>query len=297
MRSLRFAAPALLASAALVLTGCVNNEVAAPSASGSSAVVTRDAAAAKLLPAAVVKSGKLVIGIDATYAPNEFKDANGQAIGWEVELADALGAKLGLTTSYQLAKFDNIIPSITGGKYDVGVSSFFDTREREKQVDMIDYFTAGIQWATLAGKTLDPATACGITLAVQNGTTEALDDGPAKSKACTDAGKSPISLLGYDTQDDATAAVALGRADAMSADSPVTQYAVKLSKGKLVVSGSVYSVFLYGLPIAKNNGTLGKALQAALTSLKQDGTYSAILTKWGVEKGAIDTITVNGAKD
>ena len=296
MRLIRIAAPvAFVAAAALLLTGCVNNSVATPASTSSSAAVTKDDAAAKLVPASIVKAGKLVIGVDATYAPNEFKDANGKAIGWEIELADAMAAKLGLTTSYQIAKFDNIIPSITGAKYDLGVSSFFDTQEREKQVDLVDYYTAGIQWATLAGKTVDPNAACGIKLAVQNGTTEALDDGPAKSKACTDAGKPAISLLGFDTQDDATAAVALGRADAMSADSPVTQYAVKQSKGKLAVSGEVYSTFLYGMPIAKDNGTLGKALQAALTALQKDGTYTAILTKWGVEKGAVDTITINGA--
>ena len=298
MRFTRFAAPAaLLAAAALVLSGCVNNEVASPSATGGTSVAAKDDAAAKLLPEKIAQAGKLVIGTDATYAPNEFKDANGKAIGWEIELADAMAAKLGLTTEYQLAKFDNIIPSITGGKYDLGLSSFFDTKERQKQVDMIDYYTAGIQWAAPAGKKVDPATACGITLAVQNGTTEALDDGPAKSKICTDAGKGEISLLGYDAQDDATAAVSLGRADAMSADSPVTQYAVKQSKGKLELSGDVYSVFLYGMPIAKDNGTLGEALAAALTSLQKDGTYTAILTKWGVEQGAIAAITINGAKD
>ena len=299
MKAIRLAPVAVFAAAALILTGCVNNSVPTPADTGgaSSAAVAKDDAAAKLLPADIVSSGKLVLGTDATYAPNEFKDANGKPIGWEIELADAMAAKLGLTTEYQLAKFDNIIPSITGGKYDAGLSSFFDTKERQKQVDMIDYFTAGIQWAAPVGKTVDPDNACGLKLAVQNGTTEALDDGPAKSKACVDAGKAAIQLLGYDTQDDATAAVALGRADAMSADSPVTQYAVSKSSGKLETAGKVYSVFLYGMPIAKDRGTLGEALAAALTSLIDDGTYKAILSKWGVEQGGLDKITLNGAKE
>ncbi|TPW74548.1 ABC transporter substrate-binding protein [Schumannella soli] len=286
---------ALAAVTALTLSGCVNNETDTPAASGGASDVKKDEAAAKLLPADIVESGTLTLGTDATYAPNEFKDADGNPIGWEIELADAMAGKLGLKTKYQVAKFDNIIPGITGGKYDVGLSSFFDTQERQKQVDMIDYYQAGIQWATPAGKTVDPDNACGITLAVQNGTTEALDDGPAKSKACTDAGKAEIKLLGYDTQDDATAAVTLGRADALSADSPVTLYAVKQSKGKLEVSGDPYSVFLYGMPIAKDRGTLGQALQAALQSLQDDGTYAKILKKWGVEDGAIDKIDINGA--
>lgn len=301
MKLARLAPIALLASAALLLSGCVNNAPATPAgsaaASGGAASVTKDDAAAAKLPEEIVSAGKLVIGTDATYAPNEFKDAAGNPVGWEIELADAMAAKLGLTTEYNIAKFDNIIPSITGGKYDVGLSSFFDTKERQQQVDMIDYYTAGIQWAALAGKTIDPDDACGLKLAVQNGTTEALDDGPAKSDACVAAGKEPIQLLGYDTQDDATAAVTLGRADAMSADSPVTQYAVAQSGGKLETQGDVYSVFLYGMPIAKDRGTLGEALQAALQSLMEDGTYTAILEKWGVEQGAIDAIDINGATE
>jgi len=299
MKLIHLAPVAIAASVALMLTGCVNNAPTAttPSSSASAAAVTKDDAAAALLPEDVAASGKLVMGTDATYAPNEFKDADGNPIGWEIELADAMAAKLGLTSEYQVAKFDNIIPSITGGKYNLGLSSFFDTVERQKQVDMIDYYTAGIQWASLKGANVDPENACGITLAVQNGTTEALDDGPAKSDACVAAGKEPIELLGYDTQDDATAAVTLGRADAMSADSPVTQYAVAQSGGKLETSGDVYSIFLYGMPIAKDNGTMGEAIQAALQSLMDDGTYTAILTKWGVEQGAIDSITINGATE
>jgi polar amino acid transport system substrate-binding protein len=299
MRTNRFLLPAALVAASLTLAGCVNNEVAAPESTspGTAAGGEVDQAAADLLPDDIVEAGVLQIGTDATYAPNEFKDADGNPIGWEIELADAMAAKLGLTTEYNIAKFDNIIPSITGGKYDVGLSSFFDTVERQQQVDMVDYYTAGIQWAVPAGKPVDPDDACGLKVAVQNGTTQALDDVPAKSKACEDAGKPAIEILGYDTQDDATAAVALGRADAMTADSPVIQYAVKQSDGKLELSGDIYSIFLYGMPIEKDREGLGEAMQAALTALQEDGTYTEILEKWGVEAGAIDEITINGATE
>src|SRR3954452_1205057 len=298
MRSPQLLLPAALVAAALALSGCVNNEVAAPDSGGSSAPAAQvDKKAAALLPDDIAKAGVLQLGTDATYAPNEFKDASGNPIGWEVELADEMAARLGLKTKYNIAKFDNIIPSITGGKYDVGLSSFFDTKERQQQVDMVDYFTAGIQWATPAGKTVDPDNACGLKVAVQNGTTEALDDVPAKSKACTDAGKPAIDILGYDTQDDATAALTLGRVDAMSADSPVIQYAVAQSDGKLELAGDVYSVFLYGMPIQKDRGTFAEALQASLQSIMDDGTYAKILKKWSVEAGAIDAIDINGATE
>jgi polar amino acid transport system substrate-binding protein len=288
---------ALLASAAVLLTGCVDNSASSQSGPSSSAVASgeQDKAAVALLPDSVKSSGHLTIGTDATYAPNEYKDAEGKPTGWEIELADAMAARLGLTTKYEIAKFDNILPGILGGKYDLGLSSFFDTKEREKQVDMVDYYTAGIQWATPAGKPIDPDNACGMKVAAQNGTTQALEDLPAKSTACTDAGKPAIDILGFDTQDEASSNVILGRAHAMTADSPVVQYAVKQSAGKLELAGDVYDVFFYGMPVAKGDDSVAKALQASLQSLMDDGTYGSILAKWGVEPGAIDKIGINQA--
>ena len=288
------AAPAASSAAAPAASSAAASTAASAAASGASAAAS-GADPKSLVPPDVASAGKIVIGTDATYPPNEYKDPDGNPIGWEIELADAMAAKLGLKTEYVLAKFDNILPGLIGGKYQAGLSSFFDTKEREKQVDMVNYYTAGIEWAAKAGNNIDPNNACGKTLAVQNGTTEALDDAPAKSKACTDAGKPEINILGYDTQDEATAAVLLGRADALSADSPVTEYAVKQSNGKLQTVGDVYDVFLYGIPVQKGS-SLGPALQAALKQLQADGTYASILSKWGVDGGSINDMTINGAQ-
>jgi polar amino acid transport system substrate-binding protein len=211
-----------------------------------------------------------------------------------VELADAMAAKLGVKTEYQASSFDKIIPSITGGTYDIGVSSFTDNVEREKAVDFVNYFTAGVQWAQPIGKTVDPANACGLTVSVQATTYEETDELPAKSKKCTDAGKKAINILKFDKQDDATTAVATGRADAMSADSPITLYAISKLKDKIEPAGESFEDAPYGIAVKKNSD-LTKALQAALQSMVDDGSYMKILEKWGVENGAIDKITINAA--
>src|SRR5664280_2302092 len=122
----RHALPVLTAVAALVLTGCADNTKAVAGGSSTS-VVKKDAAAAALLPANVATSGRLVIGTSPNYAPNEFKDNAGKPIGWAIEVGDAIAAKLGLKAEYQVARFENIIPGIVGGKVDVGESSFTDT--------------------------------------------------------------------------------------------------------------------------------------------------------------------------
>ncbi|GIT80464.1 ABC transporter substrate-binding protein [Leifsonia sp. LS1] len=289
---------ALAAVAALALTGCVDNST--PSSSGTSTSsaaaidVKKDDALAASLPEKIKSAGKLVVGMDNTYPPNEYKDDAGQPVGWEVDLTNAIASKLGVKVEFAIAKFDNIIPSVAGGKDDFGMSSFTDTTEREQQVDFVNYYTAGISWASAKGKTVDPDNACGLKVAVQSTTVEDTEEVPAKSKACTDAGKDAIQILRYDTQDDATNAVILGKADALSADSPVTAYAISKTDGKLQAAGKAFEVAPYGLPVAKGSA-LTPVLQKTVQALIDDGTYGKILDKWGVSDGAVTTAEVNAA--
>jgi polar amino acid transport system substrate-binding protein len=283
--------PAACAVVALSLTGCVNNASSTPSPSAN-ASVSVDPAAAALLPEAIAQSGKLAIATDASYAPNEFKDADGKAIGWEIELVNAIAAKLGLTAEVNQASFDNIIPSVVGGKFALGISSFTDTVEREQQVDFVNYFAAGNLWATAAGVSVDPDNACGLTVAAMTGGTQITEELPARSAECVAEGKDPIEILQFDDNAAATNAAALGKADAVSADSPVTLYAVAQSGGKLVVAGTTFDSAPYGIVLAKDSG-LAPAVQAALQSLMDDGTYEAILNAWGVADGRIAAATLN----
>ncbi|WP_166878652.1 ABC transporter substrate-binding protein [Salinibacterium sp. ZJ450] len=287
---------AVMAVIALTLAGCANTTpTEEPAGSpGAGVDVEVDQAAADLLPADIADAGKLVIGIDPNYAPNEYKDDAGNPIGWAVELTNAMAAKLGVTTDYRPSGFDKIIPSITGGSYDVGMSSFTDNEEREKVVDFVNYYEAGIQWAQQIGKSVDPANACGLTVSVQATTYEETEELPAKSEECVAAGKEPINILKFETQDEATNALALGRSDAMSADSPITQYAVSQVDDKIELAGEAFDVAPYGMAVDKGS-PLAEALQAALQSLVDDGTYQQILDEWGVADGGIDEITINAA--
>jgi polar amino acid transport system substrate-binding protein len=133
----------------------------------------------------------------------------------------------------------------------------------------------------------------GYTVAEVDVTKETVDL-PAKSKACTDAGKPAIEILKFDGQDAATNAVVLGQADAMSADSPVTAYAIKQSKGKLEAAGEIFEAAPYGWPVAKGS-PLAQSLQKALEHLIETGDYKAIASNWGVEQGMITKPVINGA--
>ena len=292
----RYVFPALAAVAALMLTGCVDNSTptASDSPASSAATIAKDDAAAALLPAEVADRGTLIIGTEPTYAPNEFKNEAGEPIGWDIELASGVAAKLGLTPKFQVAKFDNIIPSVAGGKSDIGASSFTDTVERQKQVDFVNYYNAGVQWASAKGNDVDPNNACGLKVAVQATTVEDTEEVPAKSEACVAAGKPAIEKLKFDTQADAANAVVLGQADALSADSPVTLYAIAQTGDKLQAAGETFDVAPYGMVVAKGSD-LTVAVQAALQSMVDDGSYQAILDSWGVADGGVDEITINAA--
>ncbi|HSO90177.1 MAG TPA: ABC transporter substrate-binding protein [Arthrobacter sp.] len=254
----------------------------------------KNEALAASLPEKIKAAGVLNVGMANNYPPNEFKDDNGDPAGWAVDLTNALGQVLGLEVNFDIGTFDNILPAVRAGKDDFGVSSFTDTVEREQQVDFVNYYSAGIQWAAPKGKTVDPENACGLKVAVQALTYQDTHEVPAKSKACTDAGKPAITIFKYDAQDQATNALVVGQVDAMSADSPVTLFAISKTEGKLETAGDAFEVAPYGMPVAKDS-EFTPVLQKALQTLIDDGTYTKILSKWGVEAGGVETAEINVA--
>ena len=292
----------LLAAAAsialLAVTGCGSSSLdqpvgGQPPSQPPTQQSSVDPALAAKLPEKIKSAGKIVIGTDASYAPNEFLAADGKTIqGMDVDLFNAVAAKLGIKTEWQPADFTSIITGVQGKKYDIGISSFTINDERKQQVTMVSYFSAGTQWATAAGNPdgFDIDNACGKTIAVQTGTVQETDDLPARQAKC---GDNKINILSFKGQDQATNAVVTGRAVAMLADSPVTAYAVKQAAGKLAPLGDVYEAAPYGYVLPKDQTDFGAVIAEALKQLKESGQYDAALSTWGVEAGAIDDFAVN----
>ncbi len=285
----KYAVVSVVAIAALALTGCSDNGTQRLE---EKIVVDADEAAVALLPAEL-QGATLTVGLDPYYAPNEYKDEEGQIVGWEIDLADAIAQKLGVTFEYREVGFDTILPSVADSSLHLGFSSFTDNAERQELVDFVNYYDAGIQWAQVVGGNVNPAEACGLTVAVQKGTYEETDELPAKSAACEEAGNAPITISPYDTQDEATTALIVGQADAMSADSPITLNAVSLVRDQIEVAGEAFDVAPYGIAVGKDSGGLDQALQKAIESLMADGNYAKVLEGWGVEAGSRAEVTIN----
>jgi polar amino acid transport system substrate-binding protein len=268
---------------------------AAPSATGSAVPTpTKDDALAAMVPADVASDGKIVVGTDASYAPNEFTDTDGSTIiGMDVDLGTAVAQKLGLTAEFQNAAFSGIIPGIDGKKYELGMSSFSINDERVKTVDMVSYFIAGTSLAVKTGNPdgINADDLCGKAVGVQAGTVQ-VDDLAARNSKCTTTGKASISVSELQAQTDVTLALTANRVAAMIADSPVVAYAQKTTDGAVEPVGEPYDTAPYGIVLAKNQGDFAKAVQGALQSLMDDGTYKSILEKWNVQAGAIPTSEV-----
>ncbi|MGZ0151958.1 ABC transporter substrate-binding protein [Kribbella sp. WER1] len=296
----------LVLSGVLVLAaaGCGSNSLengsstspsTAPSSAPSSAPASVDPALSGALPPKIKAAGKIVVGVDATYRPNEFLQGGNTVVGMDVDLFDAVAKKFGVTVEWQPATFSTIITGVQGGKYDMGISSFTINAERKKQVNMVSYFSAGTLWAVKKGnpKGVNADDACGKNVGVQTGTTQQQDDLPIRQKKCKDAGKPAINVLPRDKQDQATADLASGKTDAMLADSPVVLDAIKQTNGQLEQLGQIYDAAPYGYVIPKSETAFAQAIVTALQALNTDGTYKSVLQKWNNDSGAISNFAVN----
>jgi polar amino acid transport system substrate-binding protein len=239
------------------------------------------------------------VAADASYAPDEFFAPDGHTvIGMDADLSKALGAVMGLKVNVVNATFDSIIPGLAAGKYDMGASSFTDTKEREKTVDFVDYANVGESFYTKASGGTSIGTIndiCGKTVSVEKATTEQMD-AQTQSGKCTKAGKPGVKVLIFPDQNGANLAVASGRAQLGFADTPVAAYQVKKTGGQFKLVGAAYATAPYGLAIPKQPG-LAPAVLAAMKALISNGTYSSVLSKWGLQQIAISpsAVKMNGA--
>jgi polar amino acid transport system substrate-binding protein len=305
MKSRLTAVIAVIAFAAVtVAAGCGssnndNTSTGGGTLTAASFSVQADPAIVSQVPADIKSSGSLSVAADATYAPDEFIASDGKTvIGMDADLAKAIAQTMGLTANVQNIPFDSIIPGLAAGKYDLGMSSFTDTKDREKTVDFVTYATAGSSFFVLADG--GPAIAslddlCGHKVGAEKGTTQA-DDATAQDATCKSAGKPGVTVSVFPDENGVNLALSSGRVDVAMADTPPAEYAVKQSDGKFKISGNSYGNAPYGIAMAKDSG-LQQPVLAAVKALMADGTYTKIMDYWGVTDDAINNPTINGAID
>lgn len=258
---------------------------APPNSPGSSATATapagEDPQAAALVPMAF-RNRPLNVAIYNDYPPAEFV-LNGKLVGYSPDIADAIGTVLGLKLHITGTAFETIIPGLVDQRYDMGVTTFNITPERQKVLDFITYLKSGTGFlvaATSSRAILGPMDLCGLRAGVITGSAQQ-QDVQQFSTACTAAGKKSIAIQTYPASSNAALAVESGRADVDVADQDTLGYVKSQSGNKFKLAPFVYQPTPLAIGIVKGS-SLGPAILSAMNVIIGNGVYGRIMTKWGV---------------
>jgi polar amino acid transport system substrate-binding protein len=287
-----------LLALALALTAC-GTSTPPKAAAGDPAAVSgpADPEVVALLPASVKEKGELVIGMEAQYPPFEFRDADNKTIvGFDADIAAHLASLMGLRLTLEDAAFDSIIPSLASGRYNLGISGFTVTAERQQQVDFVTYYYEGdgllVKSGNPDGLAVDD-TLCGVKVAVLKGSTQNLTSVGELDKKCAAAGKDDVDASVVPGSNDLGLALQSGRVKAVLTDGTNAGYTAKQSDGKFeVAAGPPFNPAPFGIASQKDSG-LDKAVQKALEQMLADGSYQKTLDMWGMGAGAIDSVKIN----
>lgn len=250
------------------------------------------------LPEKIKSAGVLTIGSDTAYAPWEYlSETDGQTPeGIDVDIAKAIGNRLGVKIDFQTSAFEAILPAL-GTKYDIGVSAFSITNERMKAVNFVKYTETGSLWAVKAGNPtgFDPTDICGRKIAIMSGTYHERSV-TALNEECKAAGKAEAELVPFKTLPEALTRVAAGGAEAIVSGEAGLAYAT-MQTGQfetlVPTTGDLGKRGPNGIAVAKADMALTELIRDTINSLIADGTYKAILDAWGVGSTMIDEATIN----
>ena len=318
-RGLLVAALVALATLAIVIVaGCGSSSSSSstsptPSATATTATgswttadlaaLQTDSALKAMLPSSIVSADNLRVASDIPYPPWEFYDpaTSKNPAGFDFDLSQAIGKKIGIPTSFNETPFDSIILSIKGGKNDMIMSDMYDNLEREQQgVSFVDYALDGTSILVKKGNpdgitNLDSL--AGKTVACESGTTQQalLQKLNTQFKS---SGKAAMTILALPNQPAAFLAVTSGRAVADLTDHSTAEYnAMTTNNGNTfeVVSDPSapkgYEPQLVGIGMVAKNTQLIETVQKALQDLIDEGAYQKIIAKYGLT--AVDSAQVN----
>jgi polar amino acid transport system substrate-binding protein len=251
------------------------------------------------LPEAIRAKGELRIGTDASYAPMASFAPDGRTIiGMEPDLAAQVGLALGVRVTFVHADFGTLLDQVASGQLDLAMSAITDTAERGRQVDFVNYFSAGtaivVQRGNPAGIT-GIRDLCGHVVAVEADTTQV----DLLARTQRNCGGRRISVKEFATNSDALLELRTGRAAAVLNDLPPAAFLTSAAKTKSqyqLASTTQYEPAPYGIVVAKSQPGLRDAVQGALQTAYKAGVYADIMKRWNVTSGAVDQITINSGR-
>jgi len=242
---------------------------------------------ATLLPTAhaqpLLKQGVLKVGIEASYPPFEAFDLNGQIIGIDPDFAQQIAKEMNVRLELIDTKFTSLILGL-GKQYDMVISGMYITPTRQQRAIAIPYMYSGasiISWKDGPHQPSNENELCGLRVGLQQGNAWNKDLSEQSINYCQQRGLSPIKILEFPTAPEVSQALLSKNIDAQIEIDPAAQGIVKMSRGRLHISSTK---LLYPLPMGifvdKNNPQLSTAIQNALSAIKNNGHYAAIMSHY-----------------
>ncbi len=213
------------------------------------------------------------MGTEGAYPPYNFINDNGEVDGFERELGDELCKRAGLTCEWVTNEWDSIIPNLVSGNYDTIIAGMSITAERDEVIDFTQEYIPPSPSLYVALS--DDADLKNGVIAAQTNTIQAAF-----------VAESGATLVEFATPDETIAAVRNGEADAVLADSDFLKPIVAESGGELVIVDQVSIGGGVGMGLRESDTELKEKFNAAISSMKEDGTLNALIRKWFGEDAA-----------
>jgi polar amino acid transport system substrate-binding protein len=258
---------------------------------------TLGSAMAVELPPEIVKLGSIRAAIVPNYPPMEFRDpATNTLTGFDVELGEALGRKLGVKIAWQETSFDQMMPAIATGRVDAILSGMTDMASRQDTATFVDYLRNGPRFfaqQSRAAEFKDAMALCGKKVGASRRTSF-----PKLIAAWSDAhcGGNPIQFVGTEGSADARTQLKQGRLDAAVQGGETLPYLMDLEPGAFVPIGEVFAVQFTGLALNVKEKALQQAIMEALDAMIADGSYRALLAKWKLTDYGVEKATINAGQ-
>ncbi len=221
--------------------------------------------------AAFAQSNVLRVATDATFPPMEFVE-NGKKTGFDVELVEAVAAKMGKKVEWVDIDFKGLVPGLIAKRYDMAVSAIYITDERKKVVDFTQpYYAGGLVAMVKDGSPI-------AKLADLNGKKVSVQVGTKSVSYLTD-NYPKVQRVEVEKNQEMFNLVDIGRADAAVTGKPAAFQYVR-TRGGMKVLPEQLTTEEYGMAIRKDTPELTAAVNKALEQLKADGGYQAVVNKW-----------------
>lgn len=255
------------------------------------------AAGAQELPERIKSAKAIVTANVPNYPPMEFKDPKTATLtGLDIDLGNALSKKLGVAVKWEEISFEQMVSALTTGRADMILSGMTDLPTRRDTLDFVDYLKTGAQfYTTIDNKDVykAPADLCGKTVGASRRTSFPAEMETLSKTVCESAGKPAMKIVGTEGSADARTQLRQKRLDAAVQGSETLPYLLSLEPNTYVIVGQPFTQNYQGMAFPKKDTALRDAVAKALKEMLADGSYKAVLAKWGLEANAVDTVMIN----